>query len=528
VKRFLGVLGWIGVLLVVVAVVLRFTRPDLPRWYQGLALAGLVVTAFYTLTQWRDIARSFQGKNVKYGSIAATSVLVVLAILIGLNWISNRQNKRWDLTANSQFSLSEQTAQVLASLQQPLVIKAFYTGTSTEYRDRLEEYSYLSTQVTTEYIDAERNPIDAQKYNITMVPTFVLEYAGRTERATSADEQSITNALKKVVEGRAKKIYFTQGHGERDPMSSEPNGYSTISEALKTDNFEVAKVTLAQEGKVPDDASVVVVAGPAGDFLPGELEALRAFLKRGGKLQLLLDPPAKGAGPEPTGLIALAREWGAEVGNDLVIDASGLGQLIGTDASVPVAMPVQHAITDNFGFMTAFPMARSITPATGTSGPTAQKLLETSPQSWAESDVRGLYATGRPERNVDQGDKAGPISIAVAASAPAADAPAPPTAEGSTPPAADAPKPETRVVIVGDSDFVSNRAVGIQGNREVFLNMANWLAQQENLIAIRPKNPDERPLTMTADQQQMVFIFTMFIVPALLFANGVRVWWKKR
>jgi ABC-type uncharacterized transport system involved in gliding motility auxiliary subunit len=178
--------------------------------------------------------------------------------------------------------------------------------------------------------------------------------------------------------------------------------------------------------------------------------------------------------------------------------------------------------------MTAFPMARSITPATGTSGPTAQKLLETSPQSWAESDVRGLYATGRPERNVDQGDKAGPISIAVAASAPAADAPAPPTAEGSTPPAADAPKPETRVVIVGDSDFVSNRAVGIQGNREVFLNMANWLAQQENLIAIRPKNPDERPLTMTADQQQMVFIFTMFIVPALLFANGVRVWWKKR
>jgi ABC-type uncharacterized transport system involved in gliding motility auxiliary subunit len=529
VKRFLGVLGWIGVLLVVVAVVLRFARPDLPQWYQRLALAGLVVTALYTLSQWRDIARSFQGRNVKYGSVAATGVVVVLGILVGINWISNRQNKRWDLTANNQFSLSEQTTQVLASLNQPLVIRTFYTGSSTEYRDRLEEYAYQSKQVTTEYIDAERNPIEAQKYNITMVPTFVLEYAGRTERATSVDEQSLTNALKKVVEGRAKKIYFVQGHGERDPMASDPNGYSAISEALKTDNFEVAKLTLAQEGKVPDDATVVVIAGPTTDFLAPELDALRAFLKRGGKLHLMIDPPAKGAAPDPAGLIALAREWGAEVGNDLVIDASGLGQLIGTDASVPVAMPAPHAITDNFRVMSAFPLTRSVTPVTGTpGGPVAQKLLETSPQSWAESDVRGLYATNRPERNVEQGDKAGPVSIAVAASAPAAEAAPPPKPAPDAPDAGDAPKPETRVVIVGDSDFASNRAVGIQGNREIFLNMANWLAQQENLIAIRPKNPDERPLTMTADQQRMVFYFTMFIVPALLFANGVRVWWKKR
>ena len=111
-KRFLGFLGWIGVLLVVAAVVLRFTRPDLAPWYQRLALGGLVVTALYTLSQWRDIARSFQGRNVKYGSIAATGVLVVLGILIAINWISNRQNKRWDLTAGGQFSLSDQTRQI--------------------------------------------------------------------------------------------------------------------------------------------------------------------------------------------------------------------------------------------------------------------------------------------------------------------------------------------------------------------------------------------------------------------------------
>lgn len=529
-KRFLGLLGWIGVLLVVAAVVLRFTRPDLAPWYQRLALAGLVVTALYTLSQWRDIARSFQGRNVKYGSIAATSVLVVLGILVAINWISNRQNKRWDLTATGQFSLSDQTRQILAGLNQPLVIKTFYSNSSTEYRDRLAEYAYLSKQVTTEFIDAEGNPIEAQKAGITMVPTFVLEYAGRTERATSADEQSITNALKKVIEGRAKKVYFVQGHGERDPMGADQAGYTGIAEALKSDNFEVEKVVLAQAGKVPDDATVIVVAGPTADLLAPELEAVRAFLKRGGKLALLLDPPDKGTAADPVGLIGLAKEWGAEVGNDLIVDASGMGQLIGTGPSTPIATPVRHAITDNFRFMTAFPLARSVTPAEGAAGgPTAQKVLETSPQSWAEGDLKGLYATNRPAPN-GPGDKGGPVSVAVAASAPAADAPTPapatPTAPNAKP--EEAPKPETRVVIVGDSDFASNRALSIQGNREVFLNMTNWLAQQENMIAIRPRNPEDRPLTMTADQQQYVFYFTMFIVPALLIANGVRVWWRRR
>ena len=153
-------------------------------------------------------------------------------------------------------------------------------------------------------------------------------------------------------------------------------------------------------------------------------------------------------------------------------------------------MPVRHPITDNFRVMTAFPLARSVTPIEGgTDGHIAQKVLETSPQSWAETDLKALFATGRPERNVDKGDKAGPISHrrgrVGAGDRRAGTAPATPATPDAKPD--DAPKPETRVVVVGDSDFASNRALGIQGNRELFLNMANWLAQQENLIAIRPK-----------------------------------------
>ncbi len=393
----------------------------------------------------------------------------------------------------------------------------------SQARDRLSEYSYLSKEVSVDYVDAERSPIEAQKYKIQSVPTLLFEYQGRTERATALDEQSVTNALKKVIEGKAKKIYFTQGHGENDPTSSEADGYSTIGDALKTDNFEVDKVTLAQTGKVPDDASVIVVAGPQTDLLPGEADMLRAYLEKGGKVAILIDPPAKATAPPLTNLLALAKAWGIDVGRDIVVDASGLGRLIGTDASVPVAMPVQHPITDKFQVMTAFPLARSVTPIQGgTDGHTAQTFLQTSPQSWAESDIASLYETGRPERDLNKGDKAGPVSIAAAVSAPAADVPA------ASAGAADAPKPETRVVVVGDSDFASNRAIGIQGNRDIFLNIANWLAQQEDLIAIRPTAPDSRPISMTADQGQMVFWFTMIIIPALLFMNGIRVWWKKR
>lgn len=523
-KRLFGALGWLGVVLVVAAVVLRVLRPETPQWSQRLALAGLVVTVLYGLSQWRDVARSFQGRNVKYGSIAASSVVLVLGILVGINWIASRQNKRWDLTAAGQFSLSDQTKKILGELKQPLTFRVFYTGSADAFRDRLQEYQYASSQVSAEFIDAERNPIEAQKREITSVPTFLLEYAGRTERATSDDEQSLTNAMKKVIEGKAKRVYFVQGHGEKDPTGSDPNGYSTIADALKTDNFDVAPLTLAQQGKVPDDATLLVVAGPKTDLLASEIEAIKAFLGRGGKLALLIDPPDKGSAPDVTRLIGLAQEWGFTVGNDLVVDASGLGQLIGTDASVPIAMPAPHPITENFRVMTAFPLTRSVTPIEGgANGHAPQKVLETSPQSWAEADVKGLYATGRPARELDKGDKNGPISIAAAVSAAATSAAAPP--EGTP---ADAPKPETRVLVVGDSDFAANRAVGVTGNREMFLNMANWLAQQEDLIAIRPRSPESRPLEMTADQQTMVFWFTMAIVPLLLIGNGIRVYWKKR
>jgi len=256
-------------------------------------------------------------------------------------------------------------------------------------------------------------------------------------------------------------------------------------------------------------------------FFPPEIEALKAYLAKNGKLLMLLDPPGTVDSPPLTNLIALAHDWGINVGNDVVVDVSGMGQLIGTDASVPVAASYpSHAITNRFRLLTAYPSARSVTPvAGGVNGHTAQGFVETSPRSWAESDIKGMLTTGKVAFNAASGDKQGPITVAAAVSAPASAAP------DAKP---DAPKPETRVVIVGDSDFAGNSGLGIQGNKDLFMNAVGWLSQQENLISIRPKDPEDRRLTMTAAQQTNVTLLSLFVIPGLVFLTGVYTWWRRR
>jgi ABC-type uncharacterized transport system involved in gliding motility auxiliary subunit len=354
----------------------------------------------------------------------------------------------------------------------------------------------------------------------------VFEYKGRNEKATSDGEQEMTNALIKVVQGRQPKVYFTQGHGEKDTASSDRGGYNAISGALTSGNFVVDKIVLAQATAVPADADVVIVAGPKTDFLGPEIDLLKSYLARGGKVLLLLDPVIKADQPQPAGLQALLKDWGIEAGNDVVLDVSGMGKLIGTDESVPVAASYpSHAITDNFQLLTAYPLARSMSPIEGgANGRTAQRIVETSRSSWAETNLKGL--NGSEPAKLDEADKKGPVSLAAAVSGGAT---ATPPAEASKDAnAANAKKPETRIVAFGDSDFASNAALGVQGNRDLFLNAVNWLAQQENLIAIRPKDPEDRRITLTSDQERRIFYLTVLIVPGLVLLAGVQTWWRRR
>src|SRR5262249_17792116 len=424
----------------------------------------------------------------------------VLAILTLVNYISLYQNKRWDLTANKQFSLSDQSRNVLQKLDSPLQVTVFAQEPEfPRYQDRLKEYEYSSKKVATEYVDPDKKPAVAKQNQIQQYGTIVLNYKGRTERVTSDTEQDITNGIIKVVSGQQRKVYFSQGHGEKDSGSAEREGYNTVAQALGRENYTVDKLVLAQQGAVPDDASVVIVAGPKNDFFPPEIEALKKYLDKGGKLLLALDPPDRADSPPLTNLIALAHDWGIQVGSNVVVDVSGMGRLIGTDASVPIAAPPypSHAITQRFGFITAFPLAREASPVSGgVNGHTAQSVIESSPRSWAETDIKTLLTSGQVSLDESKGDKKGPVALASAVSAAAATPPAPKPGEAK--PGDDAPKPETRIVVFGDSDFAENGVLGVQGNRDLFMNTVGWLSQQENLISIRPKEADDRRVTLTA------------------------------
>jgi ABC-type uncharacterized transport system involved in gliding motility auxiliary subunit len=523
--RIFNIIGWLGTALVFAAVAIRLGLPAQNRYAYYLAWAGLACMVVYTISQWREIARMFSRRQARQGTLAATSVVIVLAILVAINYITKQQSKRWDLTAAKQYTLSDQSRNILAKLDAPLEILVFDRETEFQrFRDRLREYESGSTQVKTEYIDPDRKPTVAQQHAVQQYGTIVLNYKGRTERVTTDTEQDITNGIIKVVSGQQRKVYFTQGHGEKDTMSTERTGYNTISGALKRENYLIEPLPVAQRGQVPADAAVVIVAGPAIDFFPQEIDALKKYLANGGKLLLELDPPQKPDSPPLTNLVALAREWGIEVGNDAILDVSGMGRLFGASEEVPVAVTYPpHAITQRFNVMTAYPLARSVTPVSGgAGGRTAQAIVETGRSSWAESDLKSVLQ-GRPVKMEETGgDKLGPVAIAAAVSAPVGQS------DPSKPAQPDAPKPEARVVVFGDSDFASNAAAGVAGNVDLFMNTVGWLSQQENLISVRPKEAADRRITLTAGQQLRINWLALAIVPGFIFGAGIMRWWRRR
>ena len=532
-QKLLGALGSLGTALVIAALVVRFTLPDRLTLWWWLAVAGLVLLAAYTLSQWRDVVATFRRRQARYGTLATVSVLLGVAILVGVNYVLARQNKRWDLTAARQYSLSPQTIQILESLESPITVLVFAQEYEfPRYRSRLGEYAYISDQVSLEYIDVDKNPVRARQYEVQAYGTVVFEYNDRVERVVSDQEQELTNALIKAVEGEELKVYFLQGHGERSPEGADRDGYGSLADALRLDNLAVERLPLAQTGTVPTDADVVIVAGPSTDLLPAEIDLLRAYLEEGGKALFMLDPPIGPDRAEPDALISLLAEWGIEIGRDVVVDVSGVGQLLGTDATVPIATTYPpHEITDRFELLTAFPLARSVRPAAGGAGDRVPvTFVETSQASWSETNLGGLDS-GEVALDEEQGDATGPVSIAAALSLSVDnDVPETNSADNLDASAEDeAPaSPETRIAVFGDSDFASNSAIGIQGNRDLALNAINWLAQQENLISIRPREPEDRRITLTADQQFRIQLLALLMIPGVVLGTGVYSWWRRR
>jgi ABC-type uncharacterized transport system involved in gliding motility auxiliary subunit len=501
-RRILDWLGYVGIAVLVAAIALPFARPEWGRYRWWVVLAGAVIVLASLLVHVGDLRSVFARRSARYGVNTAVMILLVLGITAIVEAVVYRHSARLDLTENRRNSLAPQTIQLLQGLKSDVNAVAFFRSDQPNRRsaeDLLKQYArYANGKFTWRMADLDREPGLARRYGVDAYNTVVLETKTKSEKATDAEEEKLTNALIKVTREAKRVVYVVQGHGERDLTNSDRAGLSEAKASMERSNYEVKPLVLLREAKVPDDAAEVIVPGPRTDLLAPELDALDAYLARGGKLFVMLDSPIAQRVQEDALRTRLAR-YGFDVGNDLVIETSPIGQLFGIrEPVVPVVLQYEsHPITrDMGGLATILPIVRSVGPAKALpTGVNVQVLAKSSPQSWAETD-RTELESGRVEQ--DAKDLKGPVPLAAVAT-----------------------KDKARIVVYGTSNIVSNQFLNLQGNRDFFLNAVSWLAEEEDQIAIRPKETKQTPVFMSAQQAQAVFILPVLVLPGLALVGGI-------
>ncbi len=493
--------GYVGVALLLGGYLRYLIQETLGKFSLALLIAGGVLLVASLVLNFRAIREYFAQRSTRLGANTAVMSLAVIAILGLINFLGYRHHKRVDLTTEKLYTLSDQTKKIVSSLQKEVKIIKFDKEDDRALRDQMAEYRSLSGRLTYELIDPQARPELARQYGVTRMGEVIVTSGSRTERPQDTDEQSLTNAILKVTREQLKTICFVEGHGERALSSNEAEGYSLIERLLKNENYETKTINLVASNGVPSECEAVVMAGPKQALFPQEATMIGKYLDEGGKAFLMIDPQT-----DPQ-LGEVLKNWNIELGNDTVLDVSGVGRLFGTGPAVPLARTYgSHAITKDFeGTMTFFPLARSINPASSSGGSVSTtELLKTSEESWAETELKGNEASFDASK-----DKKGPITIGIAANKRVGEK-------------------EARLVVIGDSDFATNNYVRLQRNADLFMNTINYLAQDEDLIAIRPKKQTDRRVSMTESQQNLLFWLTIFLMPAAVIGSGAYIWWKRR
>ena len=509
-----------GLVLVASAIISYLIRKTWTNYQWIVLIAGAILIVISMVLKSNEIRAGMGRRSTKFGINSGVSILVLIGLLGLVNYLADKHQTRFDTTTEHLYSLGDESVKVVSGLQKDVQIKAFYPGgNEPEVQNLLDLYAHQSGKIKVEFVDPDKNPQAAEQYKVTMYEqltnpmtrreqkfgTIILDGGDnkveRIEKRAPPTEEDVTNALMKLTKGEEKHVYFVEGHGEKAIDSGDRAGYQVAEGALTKDGYKVAKLSLVREEKVPADASVVVMAGPATEPFPEELNKLDAYLNAGGSLMLMLDPP-----PAAT-LKDFTEKWSVAVGNNRVIDITGMGQLLGKGPDTPlVANYGQHQIVDRFNLMTFFPVARSVSPSKApVAGLTSEPLIETASQSWGESDLKS-NSVGFDEKV----DIKGPVPIATVVTKDAS--------EGK----------KARMIVFGDSDFAINANFSNQGNGNLFINTVKWLARDENLISIKTKDPTDRPLTMTESGGRTVGILAVILFPGAALVAGIFVWAKRR
>ena len=475
---------------------------------------------------WRDRLHS---RGVMYGAGSMASVLLVVGILVLASLLATWQPMRWDTTREQTQSLSPVSKAMLKEITKPLVMTVFMpegAGERQGAKEVLQLFVYHNPQVSYRFVDPEREPLKAQQAGYRYAGNVQLDYQGRHQMADQADENAITNALRKVLQVERKKVYFLAGHAERDLNDSKPGGFQVTKRALENEGYDVESLNLLSRDAVPQDAALVIVAGPKKPLLSTEVQALKVYLEKGGRLLIMLEAFEDG------GLKGFLVGYGVDLDDGLILDVNQVSQSLGLSAVMPmVSQYGPSKITQDFtNLVTIYPMARplilrkdhptvSLTPLATTMPSSYEKLGK----EWIKAEKAAFDA---------QTDKKGPFSVAaqveIKLTPPKAE-PAPKGGQdqaGKKPPAPPE-ESKTYLVVFGDVDFAANSFFNLFGNGDLFLNTTNFLARAMDQITVRGAGKAQL-LTLKSGQTWALFLACLVGAPLVMLVAGIWAYRRRR
>lgn len=454
-----------------------------------------------------------KARQTRYTGYLTVYVLVILAVLVAANYLANQHNTSFDSTKNKRYSLSDQTAKVAKALKQDVSIT--YFDRSAEFpraRDLLDRYANLSPRLKVEYVDLEKKPQLARSLGVRTLGTIFVQAGAKREEAKSVTEEEITGALIRALKTGDRNACFVTGSGERTIDDPGRGGLSATKESLEKNNYKTRTISLLDKPEVPKDCTVLLVVAPSKDYVLPEVDAIRTYVENGGRALFLVEPLLKVGRQEPNenpDLAKMLSGWGVTLDKGLVLEDSPVGQFLGLGPQIPLVTTyeTQPIVRDMKGTYTIFPLSRALdTKSTGKS--TVEKLFATSERSFATTNLNSSTVVFDEKK-----DKKGPLTLAAAGT----------YNTGK-------PGSQGRFVVVGSADWATNSVLPARqfGNRDLLLNMMNWLSSDEDLISIRPKEPEDQSFAMTRAQRDLVFYWSILILPIGVVLSGFMVWWKRR
>jgi len=450
-------------------------------------------------------------RQTKYALYATCYILVVVAILVVANVLADRHNKSYDSTANKRYSLSEETAKIVMGLKQPVTITYYnQSGRFAQAKDTLDQYANLSPKVHVDYVDPDKNPEVARAAGVKEYGSTIVQIGDRKEQAKSLTEEEITGAMIRDLKTSVRTICFVQGSGEHQIDDTQRDGYSRFKDLLGQDDYQTKSINLLTKAEVPSECTVVAVPGPDADYQQPEVDALKKYVEDGGRALFLLDPPLKMGRVEIADNEALNKVlegWGVTAEKNLILDLNPIGQIagLGPQVALVTSYDSQPIVNDMKRRATGFPLARSLEIKNGDKT-TVQKLFSSSETSLATTKLNSPAIDPNDPKNTK-----GPLLIAAAGTYN--------TGKENS---------QGRFVVIGSSAWAANSFIGFNGNRDLALNSINWLASDEDLISIRPKEREDRRITLTQAQLRWLRISSQFLLPLIVVLGGVSVWWRRR